>query len=58
MQAQPKLLLHTHKREADQQVVVETAGLRPGTDIEARAQSDIQIDMGERVNAYLKAINP
>ena len=27
-------------------------------DIEARAQSDIQIDMGERVNAYLKAINP
>ncbi len=27
-------------------------------DIEARAQSDIQIDMGERVNAYLKAVNP
>ncbi|MCY1168552.1 type-F conjugative transfer system mating-pair stabilization protein [compost metagenome] len=27
-------------------------------DIEARAQSDIQIDMGERIDAYLKAVNP
>lgn len=27
-------------------------------DIEARAQSDIQIDMKERVDAYLKAVNP
>lgn len=27
-------------------------------DIESRAQSDIQIDMEERVNAYLKAVNP
>src|SRR3546814_19770346 len=26
-------------------------------DIEARAQSDIQLDMGERVNAYLQAVN-
>ena len=27
-------------------------------DIEARAQSSIQIDMGERIDAYLKAVNP
>lgn len=27
-------------------------------DIEARSQSDIQIDMGERIDAYLKAVNP
>ncbi|MBT0667381.1 conjugal transfer protein TraN [Novosphingobium profundi] len=27
-------------------------------EIETRTQSDIQIDMGERVDAYLKAVNP
>lgn len=27
-------------------------------DIEARTQSEIQIDMGDRINAYLRAVNP